>query len=133
MSHDNKILISERGREPSKGAYDVPGGFVELNEANEQAVLREIEEELLLSSQDYSTPEYLGSYYSEYKYEKETYHILVTVFTAQLLVDPKRISPQDDVASVKWVGEDELAVVPWSSKIHFANALHVLQKIAISA
>lgn len=132
LVHDNKILVCERGLEPCKGTYDLPGGFIEFNENTEQALSREIKEELRLSQGDYSTPKYYLSYASEYQFGKETYHNLVTVFMANLLVDPKRIDPQDDVASVRWVGQNEVDKTIWSSSLYIKNVHNALLSIESS-
>lgn len=39
------LLLIERGHEPFKGCYALPGGFVDVGETVEQAALRELKEE----------------------------------------------------------------------------------------
>src|SRR5581483_10168029 len=39
------ILLVERGREPLKGFWSLPGGLVETGERLEQAIIREVREE----------------------------------------------------------------------------------------
>src|SRR5437870_5743080 len=41
-----KVLLVRRAKEPNKGRWIIPGGLVELGEKLEQAVLREVKEEL---------------------------------------------------------------------------------------
>jgi 8-oxo-dGTP diphosphatase len=40
-----KILLVKRLKDPFKGMWALPGGFVELNETVEEAVIREVKEE----------------------------------------------------------------------------------------
>lgn len=41
-----EVLIVQRGKEPNKGKWEFPGGKVELGETHEQALARELNEEL---------------------------------------------------------------------------------------
>jgi len=40
-----QVLLIQRGREPFKNKWALPGGFVDMNETLEQACIRELEEE----------------------------------------------------------------------------------------
>ena len=42
---EGKLVLIQRGREPFKDMWALPGGFVEYNEVLEDAVTREVEEE----------------------------------------------------------------------------------------
>ncbi|MBD3389792.1 NUDIX domain-containing protein [Candidatus Micrarchaeota archaeon] len=42
---NGKILLIKRGREPDKGKWALPGGFVDRGETAEEACVREVEEE----------------------------------------------------------------------------------------
>jgi len=45
VSPRNSVLLIERGREPFKGKWALPGGFIEMDEELETACQRELEEE----------------------------------------------------------------------------------------
>jgi len=45
-----KVLLSQRAREPHRGLWDLPGGFLELGETPEEGILRELREETGLAA-----------------------------------------------------------------------------------
>lgn len=45
INDKKEILVATRANEPAKGTYDLPGGFVDMDESAESAVMREVEEE----------------------------------------------------------------------------------------
>jgi ADP-ribose pyrophosphatase YjhB (NUDIX family) len=44
-ARDEKILLVQRGEDPGKGLWGLPGGFVELGETVPEALMREVLEE----------------------------------------------------------------------------------------
>jgi ADP-ribose pyrophosphatase YjhB (NUDIX family) len=44
-NHKGDLLVCIRAKEPAKGAFDLPGGFVDNDEAAEEAIVREVREE----------------------------------------------------------------------------------------
>jgi len=59
-----KILLIERGKDPGKGKLDLPGGFVEPKETAEEALSREVREEIGINV---GPLKYLGSYPNVYE------------------------------------------------------------------
>ena len=49
ISHNNKILITQRGYGDFKGKWEFPGGKIEPDEIPQEALIREIKEELLVT------------------------------------------------------------------------------------
>jgi 8-oxo-dGTP diphosphatase len=43
--HEGRVLLIQRGKEPLRGRWVVPGGTVELGESLRDAIVREVEEE----------------------------------------------------------------------------------------
>lgn len=63
VEFDGKYLVIRRSREPRKGYWDLPGGFVEPGETAEETLHREIKEETGLSVK---TGAYIGTFPSVY-------------------------------------------------------------------
>ena len=115
FDEQGRALIAERGIEPAKGRYDLPGGFVDYGETFEEALAREVKEELNLTLDDFSNPVFVQSQVADYTFSKETKQVLGCTFAAKLLT-AKSITPHDDVASVRFVSLDELDSIKWSLK-----------------
>jgi ADP-ribose pyrophosphatase YjhB (NUDIX family) len=49
LNKEGELLVGRRAHDPAKGTLDLPGGFVALEETGEEAVKREIKEELNLT------------------------------------------------------------------------------------
>ena len=60
-----ELLVVRRANEPAKGTFDLPGGFVDLYETAEEAIMREVKEETGLQI---SNPDYLFSLPNIYRY-----------------------------------------------------------------
>lgn len=109
FNEKGEVLLAKRGIEPNKGKYDLPGGFLNLDEIVEDAVVREVKEELGLEHGiDYETPRFVLSWCGDsYRFSVETLHTLNMVFAAKLIGVPS-ITPQDDVAGFMFVSVEEL-------------------------
>ncbi|PID30380.1 DNA mismatch repair protein MutT [Candidatus Saccharibacteria bacterium] len=98
---DGQLVLSVRGVEPHKGQLDIIGGFVDGDETLEQALEREIDEELGLSADEYSQPIYLTSAIGHYPYGGETLVVLSTIFFAELHADARPVA-RDDVGRLAY-------------------------------
>jgi NAD+ diphosphatase len=63
VERDGRYLVLERGQEPYRGRWELPGGFVETGESPAEAVRREVFEETGLHVE---TTSILGAYTSRY-------------------------------------------------------------------
>jgi len=68
-----ELLVARRAKEPAKGTFDLPGGFVDMCETAEEAIIREVEEETGLRI---SAPEYLFSLPNIYRYSGLDVHTI---------------------------------------------------------
>lgn len=88
LEYDKKILLTKRGEEPGKGKLDLPGGFVDPKESAEEAVKREIREELKI---EIGTLEYLGSFPNIYEYKDVIYNVCDLFFYSRIKTLPTDI------------------------------------------
>jgi len=73
LDKENRILFTKRANNPAKDMLDLPGGFVDINESAEDALHREIKEELNIELQ---TVEYYTTQPNRYVYNNMTYYTL---------------------------------------------------------
>ena len=92
------VLLTTRAFNPAKGMLDLPGGFVDLNETAEEAIIREIKEELNI---DIKNPQYLFSLPNEYEFSGITIHTLDLFFLVKIN-DNTAITADDDVVSAQF-------------------------------
>jgi NAD+ diphosphatase len=95
---DGRMLFIRRAKEPAKGLLAPPGGFVDVGERIEEAVRREVREEVGL---EITPPQFLGSFPNSYPYLSVTYPVLDFFFTADA-INPAAAQARDDAESFCW-------------------------------
>lgn len=103
------VLLVERGREPLKGQWSLPGGVVEAGERLEEAIIREVFEEtgLVVEATEIATvfqrimPDAEGKL--EYHYVLVDYYCRVT---------GGELKAGDDSSRVAWFMPDQLKTIP---------------------
>jgi len=99
-----KLLLTRRAFDPNKGMLDLPGGFVEPMETVEDAVIREIKEELNL---DITKMRYLVSFPNLYPFSK----IVVPTVDLAFICETdcfNQMKPGDDVASIEFAYPEKI-------------------------
>ncbi len=104
---EGKVLLVQRAKEPGKGLLGLPGGFVDPGELLEQALVRELEEELGIALGVDDCGKYFCSSVNEYLYQGILYNLLDIFFLIRLEQQPE-IFPADDVRDYCWVNPEEI-------------------------
>lgn len=94
-----EILFTRRAFDPAKGTYDLPGGFIDLGETAEEAVKREIKEELNL---EVTECRYWKTFPNKYPYKGMEYNTLDLIFFCRVK-DFEALEANDDVADYQFV------------------------------
>ena len=100
---DDKIFATQRGYGEWKDWWEFPGGKMEVGETPEEALKREIREELLT---EISVDELLCTI--EYDYPK--FHLTMHCYLCSLLTDALHLKEHEDA---RWLTKDELDSVKW--------------------
>ena len=107
LSDEEQLLLVKRAMEPAKGAWCLPGGFVELEETPDEGVVRELQEETGLKGRVEQLIDVVGEDSSLY---------------GPLIIIGYRIAPQggtlragDDAAEVRYFPLADLPQVAFAS------------------
>ncbi len=104
MECRGKILFGVRKHDPGRGMLDLPGGFADAGETAEEAVRREIREELGIDIPQLS---YLFSLPNRYPYGGIVYDTLDLIFLVEW-DEPPEVIADDDLEDVIWVAREEV-------------------------
>jgi 8-oxo-dGTP diphosphatase len=98
-----QVLLVNRGKEPYKGKWAVPGGFIEIDEELEDAVARELQEETGLTGVRLEQMRAFGRCGRDPRGRQ-----ISIAFTGTATEGQDRIRPGDDAAKAKWFDIEEL-------------------------
>lgn len=103
MEHKTKIFTTARGYGEFKGGWEFPGGKIEPGETPQQAVVREIKEEL-------DTTVKVGNLITTIEYDYPTFHLSMDCFWCEIESGEIKLLEAEDA---RWLGKDELDSVEW--------------------
>ena len=98
-----KVLLIKRGNEPFKGKWAVPGGFVNMDEELEDAVVRELAEETGVTGVSLEQMRTYGTLGRDPRGR-----MITIVFMGIAKEDQTTIKAGDDAAEAKWFDIEEL-------------------------
>lgn len=103
MKEKNKIFATARGYGELKGGWEFPGGKVELGETPQQALIREIIEEL-------DTEIKVGELIDTVEYDYPTFHLSMDCFWAEVKEGHLELK---EAEAARWLTKDQLDSVTW--------------------
>lgn len=102
VSNRNSVLLIERGGDPFKGKWALPGGFIEMDEELETACRRELEEETGLRVGELKQFRAYGGVNRDPRHR--TISVLFYAFTDDELI----ANAGDDAAKAQWFPLNQL-------------------------
>ena len=104
-----QVLLVQRGREPLKGQWSLPGGVVETGETLASAIIREVKEETGLDVVPREVAVVFERIMNDSAGQPEYHYVLVDYVCE---VTGGRLCAGDDSASAEWIALDRLHSLP---------------------
>ena len=103
IKKDNKILATKRGYGEFINMWEFPGGKIETNETKEEALIREIKEELdcMIKPTKFAL---------DLEYQYPTFYLKMSCFEAIIIDGTPKLLEHNDA---KWLTKNELNDVNW--------------------
>ena len=122
---NGEVLFTVRKHNPASGKLDLPGGFVDLGETAEKAIVREVFEELNLKI---NKLEFMGTFTNKYIYGEIEYQTLDLVFNCSV-ESFEKMKAADDVSGFvfrdpKTVQVEEIGLESIREIVGFITAEH---------
>ena len=103
IAQEGRIFATQRGYGEFKDGWEFPGGKIEEGETPQQALVREIQEEL-------DTEVEVGDLLGTVEYDYPTFHLSMQCFLCR--IKSGRLNLKEHEAA-RWLAEDELDSVDW--------------------
>ncbi|MCA9330998.1 NUDIX hydrolase [Candidatus Saccharibacteria bacterium] len=120
--HDSrgKILLMQRGPKArdENGRWDIVGGAIEFGESIDDALVREVSEELCTEPFDIK---FLGAYDAHREHNGDKTHWICLLHCARIDKDKIQIGEPEKIAALGWFGLEDIPT-PQHSMLHKALA-----------
>ena len=100
---DGKIFATQRGYGDFKDWWEFPGGKIEAGESPEQALVREIREEL-------STDIIIEKLLRTVEYDYPQFHLTLHCYLCTLASDSLHLNEHE---AARWLAKDDIHTVKW--------------------
>lgn len=101
--HDHKIFATQRGYGEFKDGWEFPGGKIEAGESPQDALVREIKEEL-------DTEIEVGELIDTVEYDYPSFHLSMDCFICQIISGNLELKEHE---AARWLTKEQLDSVGW--------------------
>lgn len=99
IDRDGSYLALRRDEEPLKGKWNMPGGFVEVGERGEEAIIREVREETGL---EVEVIELIGIFDSTYGSGEDAKPIFDVAFHCRITGETDELDVSEESSEARW-------------------------------
>lgn len=103
IKHGDKIFTTQRGYGEFKDGWEFPGGKMELGETREEALKREIREEL-------DTRINIDEFVQTIEYDYPSFHLTIHCYLCSVISGELTLLEHE---AAKWLSVDEIETVEW--------------------
>ena len=103
IKKDDKVFATQRGYGDFKDGWEFPGGKIEPGETPEEALVREIKEELDADIK-------VGDFVTTVEYDYPNFHLTMHCFICELISNDITLLEHE---AAKWLTKDQLDEVDW--------------------
>ena len=101
IKNENKIFATARGYGEFKGQWEFPGGKIEAGETPQEALVREIKEELETTIQ-------VGDLIDTIEHDYPTFHLSMDCYWCDIVEGELKL-----LEAARWLSKEELYDVKW--------------------
>ena len=103
IEHEGKVLATQRGYGEFEGGWEFPGGKVEAGETPEEAIVREIQEELSATLE-------VDRFVTTVDYDYDTFHLTMHCYLAHVAQGHLQLLEH---SAAKWVSAETIDEPAW--------------------
>ena len=103
IKKNDRIFATQRGYGDFKDGWEFPGGKVEEGETPQEALMREIREELAADIR-------VGELFDTVEYDYPEFHLSMKCYICELVSEEMELKEHE---AARWLGRGELDTVDW--------------------
>lgn len=121
VNDKSQLLLTKRARDPHKDTWDIPGGFMEVEETLEEGLQRELKEELGIDTNQ-AEYKYFCSSYDRYLFKGVKDYVIAISYIVNVGKVEQEFTVEDDISDARFFSKED---IPYDD-IHFASVKNIV-------